>query len=588
MTYRKFEPEKYKSELKKIWREIQKLGKLNHGNLRAILHKYPKDGDKIFSKDQLVQGFHWLGIERLPSILTKRPVRSISGVTTVTVLTRPFPCPGKCIFCPNDITMPKSYIASEPGAQRALANRFDPYNQVYNRLKALHQIGHPTQKIELLVLGGTWSYYPESYQIWFINRCFEALNNFDPDKIDNEITDRRIVDYEKFNDNLRRQIGEKSYNALIKSDLYKERFERIIDPAVGSALWEELAEQQKSNESTHSRNVGLVLETRPDTLDEKEVLKLRKFGATKIQIGVQTLDPEVNKANKRFESVEQIKLAFGLLRQAGFKIHAHVMPNLYKSTPEKDLQTYHKLFNDLHYKPDELKIYPTSTIKHTELHELYQKGRYKPYTTKMLISLLAQMIEETPRYCRLSRIIRDIPSNDIEAGNKKTNLRQLVEDKLKKENRKNHNIRAREIRNNNFDPKKIKYKESKYDTNISTEYFLEYTTSDDKLLGFLRLSIPHKRTNSVTSELDDSAIIREIHVYGPAQNIESDTSNETNRAKKAQHIGLGTKLIMQAEQISKKHERAKVNVISAIGTRKYYQGRGFKNGTLYQYKKLSP
>ncbi|MBN1331430.1 tRNA uridine(34) 5-carboxymethylaminomethyl modification radical SAM/GNAT enzyme Elp3 [Candidatus Dojkabacteria bacterium] len=593
MAYRTFDPTKYERELLGIFQEVLQAKKLNQSRLRKILHKYPRDGNKIFSKDQLVQGFQYLKSNKknfaqkeLPEYLKKRPVRTISGVTTVTVLTKPFPCPGRCIFCPNDITMPKSYIASEPGAQRAIANRFDPFKQVYNRLKALHQIGHPTEKIELLVLGGTWSYYPESYQIWFIKRCFEGLNAFDP--LDLKEFPRQEIEFSpnNFNNKIRKQTGKKTYNELINTKEYKDNFAKEFETSLQKSTWEELFKEHKINETAHARNVGLVLETRPDTIDTKEVLKLRRFGATKIQIGVQTLDPIVNKANKRFETIEQIRNAFSLLRQAGFKIHAHMMPNLYKSTPLKDLKTYKDLFNQLDFKPDELKIYPTSIIPHTELARLQEQGKYEPYSPQTLSNLLADMIETTPRYCRLSRIVRDIPSGEIVTGNKITNLRQLIEARLETELRKNENIRAREIKNIKFDKEQAIFKSTNYKTNTSIEYFLEYVSKDDKLLGFLRLSLPNSKTNPITNELNNSAIIREVHIYGPAQNIRGSKSKKIIPTKsKAQHIGFGTKLLQKAISISKEMGFDYLSVISAIGTREYYRKRGFRDGRLYQKTK---
>lgn len=254
------------------------------------------------------------------------------------------------------------------------------------------------------------------------------------------------------------------------------------------------------------------------------------------------------------------------------------MPNLYKSTPQKDLDTFRQIFEDPSFKPDELKIYPTSTIKYTELHKLYKEGKYTPYATEQLVNLLADMLEQSPRYCRLNRIIRDIPSDEISAGNKKTNLRQMVEEKLKKENRKDENIRAREIRSKKFDTSETELKQMYYSTKTSKEYFLEYVTTDDHLLGFLRLSLPRDKKNSVTRELNNSAIIREIHVYGPAQNIA-----KASKSKHAQHIGLGSKLIKKAKEISRNNNYEKLSVISAIGTRPYYRKKGFKDEELYQH-----
>jgi len=532
-----------------------------------------------------------------------KPTRTISGVTTVTVLTKPFACPGQCIFCPNDVRMPKSYIATEPGAQRALMNRFSPYFQVYNRLNALKSIGHPTDKIELLILGGTWSYYPKKYQIWFIKECFKAMNEFNgtistrPEFADmtNEVIVKNkntgeMVDISEmlkkdYNEELRDAVGNKPYNQLIQTTEFKTDFAQFIekedyeDKSLKD-LWDILVKEQNINSVGKSRCVGLVLETRPDTITPQEVYDLRKLGATKIQLGIQTLDDRISDLNKRGEHQEETSKAFNLLRKGGFKIHGHMMPNLYGATPEIDLRVYKQLFDDINYKPDELKIYPTSIIKYTELYTLWQEGKYKPYSPEELVNLLADCIEYTPEYCRLTRIIRDIPSTEIADGNKTTNLREVAESKLKKEGRQNPNIRAREIKDKKVTMKDLTLDIIKYDTAISTEYFLQYITTSREIAGFLRLSIPTGWLNEITSELNDCAIIREVHVYGPSLELDKDSLGE------AQHLGLGTKLIQKAKEIAKSSNYNKLAVISSIGTREYYDKRDFKLKEYYQIAEL--
>ncbi len=584
MSYRNFSPRKYEGQLEKIFKDLFNLNIENFYALRQILNKYPKDKKYIFSKDELISGFLFLQEKGLfknkdiPNFLKLKPTRTISGVTVVTVLTKPFKCPGQCIFCPNDVSMPKSYISSEPGAQRALLNRFDPYLQVYNRLKALIMIGHPVQKIELLILGGTWSYYPESYQIWFVKECFRALNDFNLKNLKNfEDNSSFIKKWKLLVDNLRKKYSNLSYNEILDLKDYKDGLLKILFNQKQNATWNELLVEQKKNEKAFCRNVGLVLETRPDKLNEKEVLKLRKFGATKIQIGVQTLNPIVNKANKRYETIEQIANAFNLLRLAGFKIHAHIMPNLYKSTPKKDLETFLKLFLDENFKPDELKIYPTSLINYTKLFELFKKGEYKPYDQKTLVNLLSEFFVNTPEYCRLSRVIRDIPSTEIISGNKITNLRQLVEEKIKKEGKHLSDIRSREVRDLQVQRKDLNLDILCYKTRVSYEYFLQFITNTRKIAGFLRLSIPKKNKSPITNELDNSAIIREIHIYGQSLKL-----NQKEKGA-SQHLGLGVELIEKAKEIARLFRYKKISVISAIGTREYYRKRGFQDGILYQY-----
>ncbi len=282
----------------KTWRE---------NSLQTILKKYPKEGKGLYRHDELVKEYKRLiknkKIEESNLIeerIRMKPTRTQSGVATVTVMMKPFMCPGMCIFCPNEPNMPKSYISSEPGAQRALKNSFDPYLQTYNRIKALKNIGHNTDKIELIILGGTCSVYPENYTVWFLKRCFDAMNSF----------------------------GE----ILYKNDKGPE-----------NTTWEDLYKTQEINENSSCRNVGLVLETRPDYITKDEVIRFRKLGATKIQLGIQSLDDSILELNLRGHGAKESKKAFELLRLAGFKIHAHWMPNLYGSTVKKDIKDYKRL-----------------------------------------------------------------------------------------------------------------------------------------------------------------------------------------------------------------------------------------------------
>lgn len=602
-----FTPEKYKKELKSIILKILANEDFDLRALDKILKLHPKDKNGIFSRDSIIAGLQYFAksenaveagfepvdIERFEDItdaIKLKPMRTVSGVTTVTVLTKPFACPGQCVFCPNDVRMPKSYIASEPGAQRALMNRFSPYGQVFNRLQALKNIGHPTQKIELLILGGTWSYYPQKYKVWFIHECFRAMNDFSRkydlsiDVESNNQEELKIVNIrqdlkEDFNDKLRETYGNKPYNQLIQTKEFKEVFtDKIITER--DVTWEMLEKEQEFNSTSNSRCVGLVLETRPDSINPKEVLDLRKLGATKIQLGIQTLDDRISDLNKRGEHRVDTALAFQLLRAGGFKIHAHIMPNLYGSTPELDLQVYKELFESEDYKPDELKIYPTSIIKNTELYTLWQEGKHTPYTTQELVDLIAACMENTPEYCRLTRIIRDIPSTEIESGNKTTNLREIVEFKLEKEGRRNENIRAREVKTKSLKFEDLKLVEVPYSTQLANEVFLQYVTSKNEIAGFLRLSLPTNKQNIITEELNECAIIREVHVYGPSMELSKDSTGQ------AQHLGLGSKLIERAKEITKESGFERLAVISSIGTREYYDKRGFKLDKYYQIADL--
>lgn len=506
-----------------------------------------------------------------------KETRTISGVTPVTVLTKPFPCPGKCIFCPNDVRMPKSYLSDEPGAQRATRNRFDPYAQTFNRLLAYKAIGHSTDKIELIILGGTWTAYPEQYQIWFVKRCFDAMNDFE--KISSQITIFETNDEQMpFADELLKEIdGEhiaKTYNQIVSMALIPKSQQAKNE----TSTWQELFTAQHINVTAKTRCIGLVIETRPDEITESEIIRIRKLGATKTQIGFQSLNDEVLSLNKRGHDVQTTANAVNLLRQAGFKIHAHWMPNLYGSNPQKDIEDYKKVFNDPNFKPDEIKIYPCSLIASAELMHYYKKGLWKPYNEDELKHVLTEAYKLTPAYCRITRMIRDIGSQDIVVGNKKTNMREDVEKGIQSEHFHPLEIRAREVRGSEMPKGELKLKINIYETTVSTEYFLEFVDSDYKIYGFLRLSIPHQ--DSFIEELKASAIIREVHIYGQSLEIGSKGEN------KPQHIGLGKALIAEAEKITLSKDFKKLAVISSIGTREYYKNRGYELNDLYQIKEL--
>lgn len=538
-----------KTKVKNLFANIALEKKWDENSLNKILRQYKKENGNLYKNDELVQLFEIAkkdikkkDISLIEKRIRLKPTRTNSGVAVVTVMTMPYYCPGNCIFCPNDRSMPKSYIASEPGSQRALKMMFDPYAQVYNRLVALKNIGHSIEKVEIIVLGGTFSAYDGNYKIWFVKELFRALNRV------------------------------------------KKSTKKYIQPrefAMEQTDWEDLEKEQVKNETAYCRNVGLVLETRPDFLSKGELIYLRKLGATKIQIGIQSLSEKVLRENETGRDNEDTKKAFELLRLFGFKIHGHWMPNLYLSTPKEDIRGYKELFTDP-YHPDEMKIYPTSVIPNTDLYELYKEGKYKPYDEKTLVKVVGECIALTPRYCRLSRVIRDIPSQEIAAGNKKTNLRQIVEQYLEKKGIKPEDIRSREIQGEEITKEDIKLEKITYKTSTGSEIFLSYKTKkDDKICGFLRLSLPKKiiSRKHPLDELKDSSIIREVHVYGKVVGID-----KKSKEGESQHLGLGKELIKLAEDISKKRGYKKISVISAIGTREYYKKLGYKRNDLYMYR----
>jgi elongator complex protein 3 len=500
----------------------------------ARRHKMP-----IISKSRLRRGYLALinrGLldadDDLLLRLRMKPTRTLSGVAPVTVLTRPYPCPGKCIFCPDDRRMPKSYLSNEPGAMRALMLDFDPYDQTYQRLQAMQRIGHTTDKVELLVLGGTWSAYPRVYQAWFVRRCFDAMNGEPAD------------------------CGE--------------------TPSAQGTLEQEMAllsAAHEANEQAGFRNVGLVIETRPDRITTGEVRWLRQLGVTRVQLGVQSLDDDILRQNRRGHTVAQTRQAIRLLRGAGFKVAVHWMPNLLGATPETDLVDFRRWWDDPSLRPDEMKIYPTGLLRGTELYRCYQKGCYRSYTEPELTDLLAACKKLVPRTCRLNRVMRDIPAPEIVDGVTTSNLRQAVQARLCADGTPCQCIRCREVRWQPVDPACLVYSRLDYDTDHSHEVFLEASTHEDRLAGFLRLSLPVSAPPLV--ELEGAALIRQVQVYGPAAAFDDGGSGFT------QHQGVGRRLIQQATDIASAAGYRRIAVIAAIGTREYYRRLGFTRDGLY-------
>jgi len=467
-----------------------------------------------------------------PILLAKirmKPIRTLSGVTTITILTKPHPCPGECIFCPSEVGLPQSYLSDEPGARRGVENHFDPYLQVSSRLKALHEVGHPTDKIELLILGGSWSAYPPDYREWFIRRCFEALNE------ENPLDDHGSVS---------------------------------------------LAEVQARNVNGVHRNVGLVIETRPDLITLESLMELRRQGVTKIQIGVQSMNDEILLRNRRGHTAADAETAVALVRAAGYKVVVHWMPNLLGATTESDREDFKKLWRKGGLQPDELKIYPCQLLESAELYRYWQAGEYYPYSEQTLISLIADVKQDVPRFCRINRVIRDIPSTLVMEGNKNTSLRQDVAALLQQRGQKCQCIRCREIRYGKVDPDSLVLTDQVYLAGQAEEHFLSFNTPDDRIVGFLRLSLPLVETTPSIPDLRQAAIIREVHVYGQSLEVGSE------QAGAAQHIGLGSQLLLEAERIAKEHQYQGLAVISAVGTRNYYADRGFELGALYMRKSL--
>ncbi len=549
---RNFDPYAHKEPLLALIESVREAEGMDSRLWSRLARQHTQSDGGMFSKSKVIYAYRVFARDGViaaddeDAFIAKvrlKPVRTLSGVTPVTVLTKPAHCPGRCIFCPEDVCMPKSYIRDEPGAQRAAAHRFDPYAQTESRLRTYWEIGHPVDKVEMIVLGGTWSAYDAGYRRWFIKRLFDAMNAFDP---------------------VLRPPRLHKGGLTVRDDI-----EAVQGDSIG---WDAVKAAQRANESAPARCVGLVIETRPDSVTPEEVANIRRLGCTKVQIGVQSLDDEVLALNKRGHDVAATREAFRLLRGAGFKIHAHWMPNLYGSSPEKDIADFGRLFEDADFRPDELKIYPCSLLPGTELMDLYERGKWRPYTHEELNEVLVACLRQVPAYCRVTRVVRDIPSHHIVDGNTKLNFREIALESLRARGLHTGDIRAREIRGGEVES--VQLEEIAYATSIGEEVFLQFVTPDDRIAGFLRLALPE--CEGPIDELGRDAVIREVHVYGQAVAIGEDAGGA------AQHAGLGTRLIERAKAIAAARGYGRLHVISAVGTRAYYRKLGFIDGILYQ------
>ena len=515
--------------------ELVKSRIINREDLDCFKRKMAKKyGILCPSNVELLKVYHKLVEKRiliqdkfLEKSLRTRPIRSLSGIVNISVLTKPYPCPGKCIYCPSQKGIPKSYLKGEPAVQRAILTNFNPYLQVQIRLKSLEKTGHPTDKIELRVIGGTWSYYPRQYQTWFIKRCFQAANEY----ISNS------------------KIKTKSLKGL-----------------------------QEKNERAKCRIIGITVETRPDYIDLKEIKRMRNLGITRVEIGTQSID-DVLKLNKRGHNVRATIKATRFLKDAGFKVSYQMMPNLPGSDFKRDIRMFKELFSNPDFQPDLLKIYPLALVKEAPLYRLYKKSKFRPYSEKKLIKLLVEIKKEIPFWCRIQRIIRDIPSKDIIAGGVKiSNLREVVQRKMKEKGLKCKCIRCREVREGYKPNEKLYLFREDYWASNGKEIFLSFENKErEKLYALLRLRLP---SNHILPVLKKSVIIRETHTYGQMIPV-----NE--KSLSAQHKGLGKKLIKKAEKIAKEEFKInKVAVISGIGVRGYWRKLKYKLKGTYMVKKI--
>jgi len=453
--------------------------------------------------------------------LIKKVSRTISGVTPVAVMAKPFPCPGNCVYCPTSAYAPKSYTAESPAVLRGRKCNFDARKQVEYRLNTLTEMGHALDKIELIIMGGTFLAYPLDYQYQFIKDCYDGLNG------------------------------------------------------VSSA---DMKEAQKLNETAEHRCVGLCIETRPDFCQDEEIERMLEFGTTRVELGVQTLDDEIHRLTKRGHGVAEVISATKLLRDYGFKVYYHWMPGLPGSTPEHDMELSRKLFDDEYYRPDGLKLYPTLVVTGSELENWYHDNRYQPYEDEQMIDLLANIKSLLPKYVRVPRLMRDIPSKFIIAGCSDLALRETVKRRMSELNLRCQCTRCREYGHRLRDGWLVgepRLTRLDYDASQGKEIFLSYEDENETLFGLLRLRVSPELHN------DNEALVRELHIFG------TEVPLGEKKEQAAQHQGLGKELLLEAERIAAEEFHVKkLAILSGVGVRDYYRLLGYHPEGNYMAKQL--
>jgi len=465
-------------------------------------------------------------------LLTTKPMRTISGIANIAIMARPAPCGGGCIYCPKGKDAPQSYTGKEPATRRAIRNGYDPYDQVHDRLGQYEKNGHSIDKSKLIVMGGTFPFQDPDYQREFLKRAYDGFNTYPED-----------------------------------SDIEEA---------------ETLEEAIKLNETAEVRNVGVTFETRPDIAETKHIDRILEMGGTRVEMGVQTVFDETHERTNRGHGMEPVIEATKRLKNAGFKVAYHLMLGLPGEDYEDDIEKFKEVFSNEDYQPDEIKIYPCEVIQGTELYRQYEEGEFEPITDEEAKERLKYLQENViPPHVRVKRVMRDIPSTEVDAGPQLTNMRQMALQELKKEGKRCRCIRCREVghvkRTHDLEPETVELMERDYEASEGHEYFISFEDREkDIILGFTRLRAP---SQSFRPEIDgNSLIVRQLKVLGSATDIGAEGE--------VQHTGYGTKLMDAAEEKARELGKNKIVVISAVGTREYYRKLGYHLEGPYMVKQL--
>ncbi|ALG82284.1 tRNA uridine(34) 5-carboxymethylaminomethyl modification radical SAM/GNAT enzyme Elp3 [Halanaeroarchaeum sulfurireducens] len=487
--------------------------------------------------------------ETIEDVLQRKPVRTASGVTPVAIMSSPAPCPhGKCLYCPggpaSEFSSSQSYTGHEPAAARAEQNDYDPYGQVTLRLAQLREIGHPVDKVELILMGGTLTARSRDYQEWFVKRALQAMNDFDPEN-----------------------PPEPKEGTSFAQDPTEREF-RYLEDVVAD------------NETGSVRNIGTTFETKPDWAGPTAIDRMLRLGGTKVELGVQTTFEEIHRRMHLGHGVQEAIDANRRLRDAGFKVGFHMMPGQPGMSWEMSREDFRRIFEDASWRPDYLKIYPTLVVRGTRIYDMWRRGEYDPLTNEEAAELVAEAKADLPRYVRLQRVQRDIPADFIDAGVWKSNLRQLARERMDEHGTTCNCIRCREVGMNDETPETVSYGVETYEAAGGTEHFLSFEDRDrDLLVGFLRLRFPGQ---VVRPELEDAAIVRELHVYGNEVGV-----GEGEDGGDFQHQGYGGRLVRRAEEIAAEAGYGKLSIISGIGAREYYRQKlGYHQDGVYVSKRL--
>ena len=494
--------------------------------IKKICTKYSLE--RIPKNHEILSTVNGKSYEKLQKVLLKKPVKSASGVAVIALMSKPFACPhGRCTYCPGGIEFntPNSYTGKEPVTINAIKNEYNPNIQITSKLNQLQLFGHDTSKIELVIVGGTFLFMPKDYQNDFIKSCYDALNGFES---------------------------------------------------------KDLQTAMKNNETTKNRNVGFTIETKPDYCKKEHVDLMLSYGVTRVEIGVQSLHERVYKIVNRGHDYNDVIESFQISKDSGYKIVAHMMPGLPTITPKEDINDFKKLFNDSNFKPDMLKIYPSLVLENTALYNDFIAKKYTPYSDEEMLNVLTEAKKIVPKWVRIMRVQREITPNEIQAGPKSGNLRQMIHKRLKEQGYSCKCIRCREagLSRKNMPSEVLKLNREEYNSSSGKEIFLSFDDKDETIYGFLRLRKPSNMAhrNEIT---ENSCIIRELHVFGKSVKIGKHEENSI------QHSGLGRKLMGEAEKISREDfDARKILVISAIGTREYYKKLGYRLDGPYMSKQL--